>query len=63
MALGKLLTTNVHPLNPGVNQYLPKDTFYSVAPEIIVVAAVGVYAPHGVEMVLECIRSVIKARG
>ena len=31
--------TNVHPLNPQSNGYLAKDSFYSVAPKIIVVAA------------------------
>ena len=45
MALGKLLTTNVHPLNPRVNDYLAKESFYSV------VAAMGVYAPQGVKSV------------
>ena len=62
-ALGKLLTTNVHPLDPGVNGYLAKDSYHSVAPGIIAMAAMGVYTPQGAEMVLECIMSVIKARG
>ena len=40
-----------------------KDSFYSVAPGIIVVASMGVYAPQGAEMVLVCYMSVLKARG
>ena len=39
--LGKLLSTNVHPVDPRVNGYLAKDSFYWVAPEIIVVAAMA----------------------
>ena len=57
-AFGKLLTTNVRPLDPGVYWYLAKDSFYSFTPGIIVVAAMGVF-----EMVLECIRSIIKDQG
>ena len=49
-ALGKLLTTNVH---PEMNKYLAKDSVYLVAPGIVVVGAMGVFlcAPQGVEMV------------
>ena len=50
-ALGKLHTTQVHPFYPGANEYLAKDSFYSILPGIIVVAAMGVYVPQRVEMV------------
>ena len=60
-ALGKLFTTNVGPLDPGVNEYLARDSFYSVAPEMIVMAAMGVYALQGVEKVQECISSCIRS--
>ena len=49
-ALGKLLSTNVHLLDPGVDGYLAQDSFNSAAPGIIVVAAMGVFAPQGIEM-------------
>ena len=39
------LTTNVHPIDP-VNGYLAK---YSI--NLVVVAAMHVYASHGIEMV------------
>ena len=43
--------TYIATLDPGVNGKMSKDSFYSVAPWIIFVAAVGVYAPQGVDMV------------
>ena len=49
-ALGKLLAQAAYPLNPGLNGNLAKDSFYSVALGIIVLAAIGVYAPQRVEM-------------
>ena len=62
-AMGKLLITNVHPIDPQFNGYLVKASFYSVASETIVVVATGVHAPQGVEIILKCIRSIIKVRG
>ena len=35
-SMGRLLTTNVHTLDPGVNGHLAKDRFYSVLPGAIV---------------------------
>ena len=46
-----------------MNRYLAKDSSHSVACGIIVVAIMGVYANQGVQMVVECIRSVMKAGG
>ena len=54
-ALGKLFTTNVHPLDPGVNGYLTKDSFYSIVPGIIVMAANGCKCRE--------LGSLLKARG
>ena len=62
-ALGKLLTTNVHSLDPGVNGYLAKDSFYSAGPGIIVVAATGVYGEHGVETVKRVYQVRYKGQG
>ena len=59
-ALGKLLTTNVHPLHQGVNGSLAK----TILPGITFMEAMGVYMlPRQVEIVLECISSVIKTMG
>ena len=43
-ALGKLITTNVHPLDPG-DEWVPGLGQYLPAPEKIVVAAWGVCSP------------------
>ena len=44
-AWSKLLTTNVHLLDPGLNGCLTLNSNYLSAPEIIVVAAWGVCSP------------------
>ena len=48
--LGKLLTTHMNPLEPGVNRFFAKKIIYTALPGIFVIAA-KVYALKGVDIV------------